>query len=275
MTTTTLARPHDGAALTRPKRSSFAWAVADTRAIAKRNLLNLVRTPQLLIFSSIQPVVFVLLFRYVFGGAISVPGSIPYVDYLMPGIFVQTVVFGAVNTGVGLAEDLHKGLIERFRSLPMARSAVLSGRTLADLVRNVLVVILMFVVGYLVGFRIHTNAIAALAGVGVLLLFAFALSWIFALVGLFAPNAETAQAAAFPFMAVFVFASSAFVPVSTMPSWLQKFATYQPVSVTVSAVRALMIGGETAKWVVMSIAWSIGIIAVCAPLAVRRYRQVA
>jgi ABC-2 type transport system permease protein/oleandomycin transport system permease protein len=275
MTTTTLARPRDGAALTRPKRSSFAWAVADTRAIAKRNLLNLVRTPQLLIFSSIQPVVFVLLFRYVFGGAISVPGSIPYVDYLMPGIFVQTVVFGAVNTGVGLAEDLHKGLIERFRSLPMARSAVLSGRTLADLVRNVLVVILMFVVGYLVGFRIHTNAIAALAGVGVLLLFAFALSWIFALVGLFAPNAETAQAAAFPFMAVFVFASSAFVPVSTMPSWLQKFATYQPVSVTVSAVRALMIGGETAKWVVMSIAWSIGIIAVCAPLAVRRYRQVA
>jgi ABC-2 type transport system permease protein/oleandomycin transport system permease protein len=273
--TTSTAVASDGAALARPKRSSMAWAVADTKAIAKRNLLNLVRTPQLLVFSSIQPVVFVLLFRYVFGGAISVPGSIPYVDYLMPGIFVQTVTFGAVNTGVGLAEDLQKGLIERFRSLPMARSAVLSGRTLADLVRNVLVIVLMFVVGYLVGFRIHTNALATLAGLGVLLLFAFALSWVFALVGLSAPNAETAQAAAFPFMAVFVFASSAFVPVGSMPSWLQGFATYQPVSVTVSAVRALMIGGETAKWVVMSIAWSIGIIAVCAPLAVRRYRQVA
>jgi len=193
----------------------------------------------------------------------------------MPGIFVQTVTFGAVNTGVGLAEDLQKGLIERFRSLPMARSAVLSGRTLADLVRDVVVVALMLLVGFLVGFRIHTNVAAMFGGIGVLLFFAFALAWVFALVGLFAPNAETAQAAAFPFMAVFVFASSAFVPVSSMPTWLQKFATYQPVSVTVSAVRALMIGGETTKWVVQSLAWSIAIIAVCAPLAVRRYRQVA
>jgi ABC-2 type transport system permease protein/oleandomycin transport system permease protein len=275
MTTSAVAVPNDSGMLARPKRSPLAWAVADTKAIAKRNLRTLVRTPQLLVFSTIQPVVFVLLFRYVFGGAISVPGSVPYVDFLMPGIFVQTVTFGAVNTGVGLAEDLHKGFIERFRSLPMARSAVLSGRTLADLVRDVGVVALMLLVGYLVGFRIQTNVAALFAGLGILLVFAFALAWVFALVGLFAPNAETAQAAAFPFMAVFVFASSAFVPVDTMPSWLQGFATYQPVSVTVSAVRALMIGGETAKWVVLSLAWSVAIVAVSAPLAIRRYRQVA
>src|SRR3954468_1017667 len=246
-------------------RSSAVWAVKDTLAVVGRNLTTIYRLPQLLVFFTIQPIIFVLMFRYVFGGAINIPGlTVPYVDFLMPGIFVQTVTFGAVNTGVGLAEDLQKGLIERFRSLPMARSAVLSGRTLADLVRDVVVVALMLLVGFLVGFRIHTNVAAMFGGIGVLLFFAFALAWVFALVGLFAPNAETAQAAAFPFMAVFVFASSAFVPVSSMPSWLQKFATYQPVSVTVSAVRALMIGGETTKWVLQSLAWSTAIIAVCA-----------
>jgi ABC-2 type transport system permease protein/oleandomycin transport system permease protein len=209
----------------------------------------------------------------VFGGAINVPG-VPYVDYLMPGIFVQTVVFGALTTGVGLAEDLHKGLIERFRSLPMARSAVLVGRTLADLVRNVFVVLLMCLVGFLVGWRVHTNVVAVAAGIGLVLAFAYALSWIFAIVGLSVPDSETAQAASFPLLAPLVFASSAFVPVSSMPGWLQAFAKHQPVSVVVDGVRALTLGGPTASDVVQALAWIVGIIALCAPLAVRRYRSV-
>lgn len=253
-------------------KSRLGYAVSDAFAIAGRNLIALWRLPQLLVFATIQPVIFVLMFRYVFGGAITVPG-VPYVDFLMPGIFVQTVVFGAMNTGVGLSEDLHKGLIERFRSLPMARSAVLAGRTTADLVRNVFVVTLMFVVGVLVGFRVHTNFVAVVSGVLLLLLFAFALSWVFAIIGLSAPNAEATQAASFPILALLVFASSAFVPISSMPGWLQPYATYQPVSVTVNAVRALMIGGPTASYVIQSLLWSIGIIAVFAPLAVRKYRR--
>ena len=193
----------------------------------------------------------------------------------MPGIFVQTVAFGASSTGVGLAEDLAKGLIERFRSLPMARSAVLAGRTLADLVRNVFVIILMAVVGFAVGFRVHTGPLGFLAGVGVMLLFAFALSWVFAIVGLAARNAETAQAMSFPMLIPLVFASSAFVPVQSMPGWLQAFAEHQPVSAAVDAARALMIGGPTAGQVTAALAWSLGILAVFAPLAVRRYRQTA
>jgi ABC-2 type transport system permease protein/oleandomycin transport system permease protein len=247
-------------------------AVSDSAALTWRNLVNYRRVPQLLVFSTIQPVIFVLLFRFVFGGAITVPG-VDYVDYLMPGIFVQTVTFGSMATGIGLAEDLHKGLIERFKSLPIARSAVLAGRTTADLVRNVFVVALMCIVGFLVGFRVHTNLVAFLAGFVILLLFGFALSWIFATIGLSMPNAESTQAASFPILAPLVFASSAFVPVSSMPGWLQTFAEHQPVTATVNAVRALMIGGPTTRAVVKALAWSIGIIAVFAPMAVRRYRR--
>jgi ABC-2 type transport system permease protein len=230
--------------------------------------------PQLLVFSTIQPVIFVLMFRYVFGGAIHIPG-VDYVNYLMPGIFAQTVTFGAIQTGIGLAEDLHKGLIERFRSLPMARSAVLAGRTLADLVRNVFVVALMIVVGYMVGFRVQTGVLGLLAGVAVILLFGFSLTWIFAIIGLSAPNAETAQAMSFPILAPLVFASSAFVAIDTMPGWLQPFATYQPVSLAVDAVRSLMLGGQfhDPARVAGSLAWSVGIVAVFAPLAVRVYRR--
>src|SRR5437764_12523929 len=180
-------------------------AIADTLDVAGRNLRTLFRTPQALIFSTIQPVIFVLLFRYAFGGAIRVPG-VSYVDYLMPGIFAQTVAFGSINTGVGLASDLGTGLIERFRSLPMARSAVLAGRTAADVVRNTLVVVLMCTVGFMVGFRVHTNAIAFVASVGLMLLFGFALSWLFALIGLATGDPESAQAAAFPMLAPLVFA---------------------------------------------------------------------
>jgi len=248
------------------------WAVADARALTWRNLLAYVRMPQLVVFSTIQPIMFVLIFRYVFGGAIQVPGE-SFVNYLMPGIFVQSVAFGAVGTGIGLATDMGTGLVERFRSLPMARSAVLAGRTFADLLRNVFVVILMVVVGYLVGFRVQTSVPAFVAGLGVLLIFGYAVSWVFSLVGMSAKNAETAQAIAFPTLFPLVFASSAFVPVETMPGWLQAFAENQPVSITVDAARALMLGGPTTSPVLQSLAWSAGILAVFGTLAVRRYRR--
>jgi ABC-2 type transport system permease protein/oleandomycin transport system permease protein len=247
--------------------------VRDAFAVAGRNLIAYRRIPQLLVFSTIQPVIFVIMFRYVFGGAIDVPGEADYVDFLMPGIFVQTVVFGSLAAAIGLATDLKGGLLERFQSLPMARSAALAGRTLADLVRNVFVVILMTAVGFAVGFRIHTNPLALLAGLGLVLLFGYAFSWIFATVGLTVGDPETAQAASFPVMAPLVFASSAFVPTETMPGWLQTFAEHQPVSVTASAVRALVLGGPTTSYVLQSLIWSLVIVAVFAPLAVTRYRK--
>jgi ABC transporter DrrB family efflux protein len=250
--------------------------VGDSLTMAWRNLLNIRRNPQLLVFATIQPVIFVLMFRYVFGGAIATKWDghpVPYVDFLMPGIFVQTVTFGALTTGVGLAEDLGKGLIDRFRSLPIARSAVLVGRTLADLVRNFFVVLLMAVVGFLVGWRIDTNVFGLIAALALVLAFAYSLSWVFAIVGLSAPDAETAQAASFPLLAPLVFASSAFVPVSSMPGWLQVFANHQPVTAVVNAARALTLGGPTVSYVVTALAWIIGIVVVCAPLAVRRYRR--
>jgi len=247
-------------------------AARDTFAIAQRNLIAYRRVPQLLVFSTIQPVIFVLMFRYVFGGAIDT-GPIPYVDYLMPGIFVQTVVFGSIATAIGLATDLKTGLLERFRSLPMARSAVLTGRTTADLTRNLFVVVLMMLVGFLVGWRVHTNALGAIAGGALVLLLGFAMSWIFATVGLAMGDPETAQAAAFPVLAPLVFASSAFVPVDSMPGWLQPFAEHQPVSVTATAIRALTLGGPTATYVLQSLAWIVAILLVFAPIAVLLYRR--
>lgn len=248
-------------------------AVSDSVAMTGRGVMLYRRVPQLLVFSTIQPVIFVLLFRYVFGGVVESDIDVPYVDYLLPGVFVQMTVFGAMTTAVGLATDLKSGLLERFRSLPMARSAVLAGRTSADLVRNIFVIALVSGVGFLVGFRVHTDALGFLAGMSLVLLFAYSLSWVFAGVGLLVGDPETAQAASFPVMAPLVFASSAFVPVSSMPTWLQGFAEYQPVSVTASAVRALVLGGPTADYVWQALAWIVGIIAVAAPLAVRRYRR--
>ena len=233
-----------------------------------------------MVFATVQPVIFVLLFTYVFGGAIFAPGYPSYVDYLMPGIFVQTITFGSMNTGVGLSEDLHTGIIERFRSLPMARSAVLGGRTGADLVRNVFVVALDARGRLRRGlpgqhrFRRCSWPVSASCCSS-----PSRLSWVFAIVGLMAPDAETAQAASFPILAPLVFASSAFVPVSSMPTWLQGFANHQPVSVTVNSVRGLMVGlppGQSLSAnIIQSLIWSIGLIAVCAPLAVRQYRKAA
>ncbi len=255
------------------------WALADAVTMTWRNLINYTRIPDAIFFSSVQPIMFVLLFRYVFGGAIHVPGT-TYVNYLIAGVYVQTVMFGSVSTSVGLAEDLHKGLIERFRALPMARSAVLAGRTSADAVRNVGVLLLITVVGYAVGFRVQTNFVEFVAGLLLVLFFAYALSWAFAIVGLSASNSETAQLAAFPILFPLTFASSAFVPVTSMPGWLQAFAANQPVSQVVDASRQLMLGDTTSGlWsttnVWLALAWSVGILIVFAPLAVLRYRRAA
>lgn len=258
--------------------------ISDTATIVQRNLITIRRVPQLLVFATIQPIIFVLMFRYVFGGAIPLPG-VDYVDYLMPGIFAQTVAFGAIGTGIGLAEDLAKGLIDRFRSLPMAPAAVLLGRTVADVVRNVFVQILMVAVGFLVGFRIHNGFPKFVLAIIVLLGLGFALSWLFGLIGLVMKNAETTQAAAFPIMAPLVFASNAFVNPSTMPSWLQGWATHQPLSVVISTVRRLTLDDtmaaavgitqSTTQLLVLSAAWISGLSLFFGFLAVRKYRQVA
>jgi ABC transporter DrrB family efflux protein len=271
-----------GGAATGNNGLHLKWIVSDALVITKRNLINYMRIPESLFFSTVQPVMFVLLFRYVFGGAIGPETSrfgLNYVDYLMPGIFIQTIAFGSVATGIGLAEDLQKGLIERFHALPMARSAVLAGRTLADLVRNLFVTVIMIVVGFLVGFRIGSDVLEFLAGIGITLLFSYALSWFFALIGLSAPNSETAQVMSFPLLFPLSFASSAFVPVQTMPTWLQGFARSQPLSVVVNAVRSLMEGGlaahaagsTTGALTAEAVVWCAAILAVMVPLAIRRY----
>jgi len=286
MTTTLTPAAVAGAENTASTHNSLRWIVLDALTVTKRNLIASTRIPEALFFSSVQPIMFVLLFRYVFAGAIRTPGF-SYVDYMMPGIFVQTVSFGAMATSVGIAEDIQKGLIERFRALPMARSAVLAGRTTSDLIRNVGVVILLTGIGYAVGFRTGTNVLEYIAGVLLILGFAYALSWGAAIIGLSAANSETAQLMGFPILFPLTFASSAFVPVSSMPGWLQAFAQHQPVTVVINAARALMVGRPklspitahlfstpptgTAIW--HALAWIGGMLVVLAPLAVRRYRN--
>ncbi|MEI8049933.1 MAG: ABC transporter permease [Actinomycetes bacterium] len=250
------------------------WAVSDILTVTKRNLIHSIRIPEALFFSSLQPIMFVLLFRYVFGGAIPVPG-VSYVNYLMPGIFVQTLCFGAVSTSIGLAEDLQSGLLERFRALPMSRSAVLGGRTTADVFRNIFVITLMTAVGLAVGFRPVASVAQYALACGIMLLFSYALMWGFAWIGLNAANAEVAQLMSFPLLFPLTFCSSAFVPVNTLPTWLQGFAENQPVSVVVNASRSLMVGGpfHSPGSVWKALAWSLGILVVLVPLAVRSYRR--
>jgi ABC-2 type transport system permease protein/oleandomycin transport system permease protein len=252
------------------------YTVSDALAMTRRNLIRYVRIPTLLVFSTVQPIMFVLLFVYVFGGAVSrsLPNGVKYVDFLMPGIFVQTVVFGSTQTGVGLAEDLSKGMIERFRSLPMARSAVLAGRTLGDAVRNTFVVILMTIVGMLVGFRFHTNVVASVAALLLVVAFGFAFSWISATIGLTVHDVESAQTAGFIWVFPLVFASSVFVPIHTLPGWLQAFARINPITNVANAMRALILGGPTTRYVLYALAWIVGILAVFMPFATRRYRRV-
>ena len=253
-------------------RPLLGWTVADSLTVAGRNLAGQLRQPQVLVFAAIQPVMFVLLFRYVFGGAIDVPG-VSYVDYLMAGVFVQTVVFGGVATAVGITEDLKSGVVDRFRSLPMSRAAVLSGRVLADVARNVMSVVLMVAVGMAVGFR-PDGLLALLAAVGVLLLLGVAFSWYYAFVGLAVKNAEAAQAAGFLVIFPLTFASSAFVPTASMPGWLRVFAENQPITATIDAVRALVLGQPAGDLVPVALAWIVGITVVMASLAIARYRTV-
>jgi len=246
--------------------------LADTLVLTKRSLTHTVRSPELLIFATIQPVMFVLLFRYVFGGAISVRGT-SYVNYLMAGIFVQSVSFGAMTTGVGLATDLTQGLVDRFRSLPMSRSAVLTGRTLGDLGRNMFTVLVMLGVGLLVGFRPHGSPLRWLGAAGLLLLISFSLSWISATIGLLVRNVEAVQSAGFVWLFPLTFASSAFVPTSSMPGVLRAFAEHQPITQVVNAVRALVLDRPVGSAGWQAVVWCVGILAVFVPLSVRLYRR--
>lgn len=238
----------------------------------KRNLIRYLRLPQLLVFSTIQPVMFVLLFAYVFGGAIKIPG-VDYINYLLPGILIQSVLFGSTMTGVGLADDISKGMIDRFRSLPMARSAVLAGRTLADTVRNIFVVLLMTGVGAIIGFRIQNGIGYALLALFTAVFFGLAFSWVSATIGMLVKNSETAQVAGFVWVFPLVFISSVFVPIETMPKALKAFAEINPITVTVNAMRGLVLGGEIQTPLLQSFLWSAGILIVFIPLAVYLYRR--
>jgi ABC-2 type transport system permease protein/oleandomycin transport system permease protein len=248
--------------------------VTDTLVIAERNLIRLPRAPELLIAFTVQPIMFVLLFRYVFGGAISTPGY-SYVDFMIPGIIVQTIAFGGFVTALGLNEDVHKGLIDRFRSLPMARPAVLAGRTISDIVTNALSLTILVITGVITGFTFHTSLPLALAGVGLLLLFGFAFSWFFAYVGLLTSTPESANSIAFIVVFPLTFISSAFVPVESMPAPLEAFAKVNPFTIMVDAMRHLWIGAPAHNSVWGAVVWSLVILAIFSPLAVARYRRAA
>ena len=253
--------------------SQVHWAVIDTWVVTKRNLIRYLRVPQLLIFSTIQPVMFLLLFTFVFGGAIQVPGG-NYINFLLPGVLIQSVIFGAIQTGIGLSDDLSKGLIDRFRSLPMVRLAVLAGRTLSDAIRNVFVVSMMLMIGAAIGFRPEGGFLATVTAGMLAVLFGFAFSWISASIGLAVKNPETAQVAGFIWVFPLVFASSAYVPIDTMPAALKAFATISPVTVTINAVRALMGGLPLENNLLYAFVWMAGILLIFIPLAVRSYKRV-
>jgi ABC-2 type transport system permease protein/oleandomycin transport system permease protein len=251
---------------------ALRYGLSDTVVLARRSLLRIPRQPDLLIGFTIQPVIFVLLFVYVFGGAIETPGF-DYVDFLMPGIIVQSIVFGGFVTALGLAEDLKKGLIDRFRSLPMSRSAVMTGRTLADVATNTFQLAVLICVGLAVGFSFATGIPSILAGIALLLLIGYAFSWVFALIGLSSSSPEASNAFGFTIIFPLTFISSAFVPVESMPSWLQKFAEVNPVTTMVDATRALFLGTPAGNDVWGAIVWALGIAAVFGTLAVWRYRR--
>jgi ABC transporter DrrB family efflux protein len=247
--------------------------LVDTNVIARRNRLTLVRTPQVVVFASIQPVIFVLLFRYVFGGSIHVPGYASYADYLIPGIVVQTTVFGGSSLTVRVAEDMAKGITDRFRSLPMSRAAILAGATIASVARTTFTLVLVTFVGLAVGFRFHTPFTHAVLAFVVAIAFGYAFAWFFTLIGLLVRTTEAAQLVAFLPIFPLVFAASTFTSTRTMPSWLRTFAENQPITQVVNSIRALTQGVDPATGPTLrAFAWSAGILIVCAILSVRRFR---
>jgi ABC-2 type transport system permease protein/oleandomycin transport system permease protein len=252
--------------------TSLAYSVSDTLVLAKRSLLRIPRQPDLLVGFTVQPVMFVLLFVYVFGGAISTPG-LDYVDFLIPGIIVQSMTFGGFVTALGLSEDLKKGLIDRFRSLPMSRAAVLTGRTLADGATNAVQLGVMLAVGFAVGFRFDTDVPSIIGGIALCLLIGYAFSWVFAFIGLTASSPEAANAYGFTILFPLTFVSSAFVPVDSMPAWLQPVAEHNPFTTMVNAVRALFVGTPAGNDVWLAVVWSLAIVGVFGVLAVWRYRH--
>jgi ABC-2 type transport system permease protein len=255
--------------------SSIAASVSDTLVLARRSLMRIPRQPDLLVAYTVQPVMFVLLFVYVFGGAIDT-APYDYVDFLMPGIIVQSIAFGGFVTALGLSEDVQKGLIDRFRSLPMSRAAVLTGRTFSDIVLNCLSLVVLFSVGFIAGFSfIDASAGEIVLGIVLVMLLGYAFSWIFALVGLFSSSPETANSIGFTVLFPLTFASSVFVPASTMPDGLRQFAEANPFTTISDAMRSLWIGTPAHSDVWMSFVWCFALIAVFAPLAVSRYRKVA
>jgi ABC transporter DrrB family efflux protein len=248
--------------------------VTDTLIIAERNLIRLPRAPELLIGFTVQPIMFVLLFRYVFGGAISTPGY-TYVDFLIPGIIVQNTAFGGFATALGLNEDVRKGLIDRFRSLPMARAAVLGGRTLSDVATNALSMTILLITGVIIGFSFHASFAHVVAGIALLLLFGYAFSWFLAFLGLLVSSPESVNSVGFIAVFPLTFISSAFVPVASMPEGLRQFAEVNPFTIVVDSIRHLWLGAPEPNSVWEAVAWSLAIIAVFAPLAVARYRRAA
>jgi len=248
--------------------------ISDIGVMTQRDIRRYFRLPQLLITNIILNVVLLLLFNYVFGGAIQT-GGVDYIQYFLPGFLVQSVVFGSTQTSVGISEDLSKGLIDRFRSLPMARSAFLSGRVVADTLRYLILIALMIAVGYAMGFRFQGGFFPAFAGVWLIILFGIALTWVGVFIGISVKDAETAPVAGFVWVFPLVFASSLYVPIETMPSWLQAFANVNPVTPMVDTIRALSLGTSISSSLWKILVWDLGIILVCLPLALRRYHLLA
>jgi ABC-2 type transport system permease protein len=263
--------------------SSLTKSLVDGAIVAKRNLIKIKRVPDLLVFSTLSPIMFILLFAYIFGSAIKVPG-VSYREFLIPGIFVQTVIFGATLTGAGMADDIQKGIVDRFRSLPMARSAVLVGRTTSDVLNNVLVIVIMSITGYLVGWRIRGSILDAAGAFLLILAFAYSISWVMALVGLIVPSPEVVNNASFVVIFPLTFIANTFVPTQNFPSVLKTIANWNPVSSAAQSARVLF--GNTgdaptpgpwplAHATLYTLLWSIALVAVFLPLSVRQYRKAA
>jgi ABC transporter DrrB family efflux protein len=253
--------------------SNIINSLSDIGVMTRRNMLRYIRLPQLLVFNALLNVVLLLLFNYVFGGAIGT-GGIAYIQYFLPGFMVQTVVFGSTQTSVGLAEDLAKGMIDRFRSLPMSRVAFITGRVIADAVRYTILITLIIIVGSIMGFRFENGVLPILTGVGLIILFGIALTWVGVFIGTSVKDVETAQVAGFVWVFPLVFASSLYVPIETMPSWLQVFANINPVTPMVDTMRALSLGGSVSASLWKTLVWDGALIFVFLTLALRRYKSI-